>query len=150
MIQVFNNFFSPDMYNKMVTHSLDGWRLNNDHIEKDHTDKFYLEDCILHMEKIFKKKVSVYRSYSNGDSIIPRYLHIDRNSSHTALLYLNDHYNKDWLGGTVIFENDQVNYINFLPNRLVLFDAHLEHIGSNFQNTNNLRLINVWKINIKE
>jgi len=138
MIQVYNNFFSPAMYQRMIDDSYVGWRLDRYRIEKDLTDKFYTEDCITQMQKVFEKKVSLYRAYSNGD----------KNSTHTAILFLNEDYDPDWMGGTVIYDNDQMNYVGFYPNRLVLFDAHLEHIGTNFQNTPNMRLINVWKINI--
>ena len=148
MIQVYNNFFSPAMYQRMIDDSYVGWRLDRYRIEKDLTNKFYTEDCITQMQKVFEKKVSLYRAYSNGDTLAPRYLHRDKNSTHTAILFLNEDYDPDWMGGTVIYDNDQMNYVGFYPNRLVLFDAHLEHIGTNFQNTPNMRLINVWKINI--
>ena len=132
MIQVYNNFFSPSMYQYMVDDSLSGWRLDRYRIEKDLTEKFYTDDCIQQMQKVFEKKVSLYRAYSNADTLAPRYLHRDKNSTHTAILFLNKDYDPDWMG----------------PNRLVLFNAHLEHIGTNFQNTPNMRIINVWKVNL--
>ena len=58
---------------------------------------------------------------------------------------INPIYDKSWLGGTIIW-TDKPNYIEFKPNRLVIFKAELEHTGTVFKDSKDGRIICVWKI----
>lgn len=149
MIQIFDNFFPEEMFNIMVDHSKKDWENKGKFIYKDLTSGLYTQVAITFMQMKLNKKVSLYRAYSHGHpSGHHHYIHKDQNSSHTAILFLNKNYQKDWQGGTIVY-TDKTNYIDFVPNRLIIFQANLDHVGTQFQNTTNFRLQNVWKINIE-
>ena len=149
MIEVFDNFFPEQMFDIMVEHSKKDWENRGKFIYKDLTSGLYTQVAITFMQMKLNKKVSLYRAYSHGHPFgHHHYIHKDQNSSHTAILFLNKNYKKDWQGGTIVY-TDKTNYIDFVPNRLIIFQANLDHVGTQFQNTTNFRLQNVWKINIE-
>ena len=131
MIKVLDNFFPNNVYDKMLEDSKNNWQNKEYFIYKDLTEELYTLDVINYMSSKFNRNITLYRAYSHGHpSDYPHNIHQDKNSTHTAILFLNKDYCKDWQGGTIIFE------------------ANLEHVGTPFTNTNNFRLQNVWKINI--
>jgi hypothetical protein len=149
MIEVFDNFFPEQMFDIMVEHSKKDWENRGKFIYKDLTTGLYTQVAISFMQMKLGKKVQLYRAYSHGHPFgHHHYIHKDQNSSHTAILFLNKNYQKDWQGGTIVY-TDKTNYIDFVPNRLIIFKADLDHTGTQFQNTTNFRLQNVWKINIE-
>ena len=75
-------------------------------------------------------------------------IHRDVNATHTALFFVNNIYQENWMGGTFIW-NPEPQYIQFKPNRMVIFEAQLPHVGIMFSNTQDYRTQCVWKINIK-
>ncbi len=148
MIKVLDNFFPNDVYDKMLEDSKNNWQNKEYFIYKDLTEELYTIDVINYMSSKLDKNITLYRAYSHGHpSDYPHNIHQDKNSTHTAILFLNKDYYKDWQGGTIIYTNC-TNYIDFVPNRLIIFEANLDHVGTPFTNTNNFRLQNVWKINI--
>lgn len=151
MIEIFDNFFNEQDYLRITAESKVKWSLRQSRVYKDLTDDFYTKHCIKQIENKLNKKVSLYRAYSVGKfanvSDIQK-IHADKNSTHTALFYVNPVYDKSWLGGTIIW-TDKPNYIEFKPNRLVIFKAELEHTGTVFKDSKDSRIICVWKINVE-
>ena len=151
MIEIFDNFFNQQDYFRITAESKVKWSLRKSGVYKDLTDGFYTEHCTEQIGKKLNKKVSLYRAYSVGQfanvSDIQK-IHVDINSTHTALLYVNPTYDRSWLGGTIIW-TDKLNYIEFKPNRLVIFKAELEHMGTVFRGSKDGRIICVWKINVE-
>ena len=141
-----DNFFSNDMYNRILEDSKDNWQLRSDFIYKDLKDSFFTEDCLLHMKDKLNQNITLYRGYAHGHKFNQHHIHQDNNATHTAILFVAEEYEEDWLGGTIVY-TDTVNYIPFAPNRLIIFHASLSHVGSNFQNTDNFRVQYIWKIN---
>ena len=145
-IVCFDNFFSHSMYNHIIENSKSNWELRGDYIYKNLEDSFFTKDCVLHMSNKFNQNISLYRGYAHGHKFHKHYIHQDNNATHTAILFVAKEYEEDWLGGTIVY-TDTPNYIPFAPNRLLIFHASLNHIGTNFQNTDNLRVQYIWKIN---
>jgi len=151
MIEIFDNFFNEQDYLRITAESKVKWSLRQSRVYKDLTDDFYTKHCTKQIGSKLNKKVSLYRAYSVGVfanvSDIQK-IHADKNSTHTALFYVNPIYDKSWLGGTIIW-TDKPNYIEFKPNRLVIFKAELEHTGTVFKDSKDSRIICVWKINVE-
>jgi hypothetical protein len=148
MIEIFDNFFNEQDYSKIIADSTVNWRLNKQKLYKDLTDNFYTEHCLKIIGDKINKPVSLYRAYIHGYySNQPCGIHRDVNATHTVLFYVNPIYDRNWLGGTLIW-TDKPNYIEFKPNRLVIFKAELEHTGIMFRHTEDCRIQCVWKINI--
>jgi len=143
-----DNFFPKSMYDYILEDSNNNWQLRNDFIYKDLTDSFFTKDCLFHMKNKIDKNISLYRGYAHGHKFHEHHIHQDNNATHTAILFVAKEYEEDWLGGTIIY-TDVVNYLPFIPNRLIIFHANLNHVGSNFQNTNNFRVQYIWKLNIR-
>lgn len=65
--------------------------------------------------------------FGHGDS---SWLHrdCDKDSAWTVILYLNDFWDLNWHGGTVIVENDEVSkYFHPTPGKFILFKSNLLH-----------------------
>jgi len=80
-------------------------------------------------------KFKIFRQYCNicfyGDLLLP---HRDANpeqSDITAMWYLNPHWDREWGGETLFFdESSQTSIgVELVPGRLVLFDGALLHVG---------------------
>ena len=150
MIKVFDNFFPEQMFNIMIEHSKKEWEQRDYYIYKNLIEALYTEVAIDFMQMKLNKKIQLYRAYSHGHPLgYEHHIHQDQNASHTAILFLNDNYQKNWQGGTIVY-TEKTNYIDFAPNRLLIFEAHLPHTGTSFQNTNNFRMQNIWKISINK
>lgn len=148
MIQILDNFFNEQDYSKVIADSTVNWTLKKDLVHKNLTDSFYTEKCVSLISDRIKKPVSLYRAYSHAfHQNQSTHIHEDINATHTALFYVNPVYNPNWMGGTLIW-TDKPNYIEFKPNRLVIFKAELKHCGVMFQNSLDYRIQCVWKINI--
>src|SRR5215469_5821980 len=74
------------------------------------------------------------RCYLNGYTYgVDGYFHTDSNRAdeHTAIIYLNDHWEPDWAGETAFLDSDGEIVRSVLPkrNRLVIFPANRMHAG---------------------
>lgn len=152
MVKVIDNFFDQSDYLKILADSKVNWTINiNNTVYKDLKEDFYVNKCIKIMSEKIKKPVNLYRAYSHAlRSNEPCNIHEDGpNSTHTALLFVNNIYSEDWMGGTVVWDPEP-QYFQFKPNRMVIFKASLLHTGIMFRNTDNYRIQCVWKISIDE
>jgi len=142
-----DDFFTKEQYFQIVQDSKYGWDLKDNYIYKNLTNKFYTEHCIDHMKQQLNKSVSLYRAYSHAyrRDLIPN-IHKDVNATHTAILFVNDTYNPNWLGGTIVWTN-KPNYVEFKSNRMLIFKAELQHTGTPLI-CDNFRVQCIWKINI--
>ena len=142
IIQI-DNFFPQVMYDTILEDSKHGWENRDTYIYKDLNNSFFTKDCVNYMRSKFNNNITLYRGYAHGYLIHDHHTHQDVNSTHTAILFVAKEYDKDWLGRTIVDDN----YLPFFPNRLIIFEANLFHVGSNFQNTKNFRIQYIWKIN---
>lgn len=66
--------------------------------------------------------------FNHGDS---SWLHkdCDDNTAWTALIYLNDYWNKGWYGGTIVYPDDDSTpiYSEPTPGKFILFKSNLLH-----------------------
>lgn len=147
-ITCFDNFFPKSMYDYILKDSKSNWQLRDNFIYKDLKESFFTQDCLVLMQDKIQKNISLYRGYAHGYKYDNHYIHQDNNATHTAILFVADEYEEEWLGGTIVY-TDKVNYLSFAPNKLIVFDANLRHVGSNFQNTDNFRIQYIWKINVR-
>jgi len=149
MYKVLDNFFPPHVFQHFIDMTIYNWKVLNDIIHKDLTDDFYTKECVTYIGGRFGKKFEIYRSAMHGLALNSRcMIHQDVNSTHTALLYINPNWKKPWNGGT-FFGSDCDNYVQFRPNRMVLFATEgLDHIGSSFSaEAREFRFQAIWHLN---
>ena len=146
-LNIIDEFFTKDQYLKIVLDSQQNWQLRTTYIYKDLKDSFYTKECIEHFGKKLNKSVTLYRAYSHGykRDLTPR-IHKDVNTTHTAILFVNDAYQPNWLGGTIVW-TDRPNYVEFKSNRMIIFEAGLDHTGTPLL-CDDFRVQCIWKINI--
>ena len=151
-IQIKDNFFSYPMYNKIIDECKDNWRTANKGVSvyKDLTDDFYTKECVRFISILFHKKFDIVRASALGVATNYRHRHhydMTNKTTHTALFYVNQNWEPRWNGGTYFGEKLE-QYVQFIPNRMVLFDVHnLKHCGSSFiPEAMEFRYILIWHL----
>ena len=149
MIQIFDDFFDQSDYLHILAESELNWTISKRNtIYKNLNQNFYVKKCVETISNKLNKSVELYRAYSHAfHSNQKCFIHQDVNATHTALFFVNNIYDENWMGGTIIW-NPEPQYIQFKPNRMVIFPAPLLHVGNMFANTDNYRIQCIWKINI--
>tara|TARA_R110000772_G_C12978515_1_gene405562 strand:- start:43 stop:504 length:462 start_codon:yes stop_codon:yes gene_type:complete len=144
---IIDEFFTKHQYLKILLDSKKNWELRPKGVYKDLKDSFYVKECVEHIGKKLNKSISLYRAYSHGfrRDLLPG-IHKDVNATHTALFFVNDVYDPNWLGGTIVY-TDKPNYVEFKSNRMVIFESGLDHTGTPLL-CDDFRIQCIWKINI--
>ena len=149
MIKVIDNFFTEENFNHFCELTKSGWTTLDNSLHKDLTEPFYTEECVKYIGERFDIKFQIYRSAMHGLSLNTNSaMHRDVNSTHTALLFLNPNWQPTWNGGT-FFGKDCNDYVQFRPNRMILFLTEgLDHIGSSFSSEAlDFRYQAIWHLN---
>lgn len=149
MTKVIDNFFHQNIFQHFVDLTKTDWTVLGDIIHKDLKDTFYTEKCVDFIGESFQKKFKIYRSAMHGLALNTKSrIHQDVNSTHTALLFINPNWKLTWNGGTFFGSNCE-QYIQFRPNRMILFETkNLDHVGSTFSaEANEFRFQAIWHLN---
>lgn len=148
-VKIIDNFFDQSDYLRILADSKVNWTIDKRScIYKHLTQDFYTKKCVETISNKLNKPVELYRAYSHAfHSNQKGGIHEDVNATHTALFFVNNIYDENWMGGTVVWDPEP-QYIQFKPNRMVIFEAQLLHTGIAFRNTEDYRIQCIWKINI--
>lgn len=148
-VKIIDNFFDQSDYLQILADSNIDWTINKRNtIYKNLTKDFYTKKCVETISNKLNKPVKLYRAYSHAFHANQKSgIHEDVNATHTALFFVNNIYDENWMGGTVIWDS-KPQYVQFKPNRMVIFEAQLLHTGTMFANTDDYRIQCIWKINV--
>ena len=148
-VQIKDNFFSLNMFTKIVEDSQHGWEIRSgSYLYKDLKDLFYTKECLNYISILFNKKFKLYRALYKAEHTLTFFkIHKDsENSTHTCLLFVNPNWKPTWNGGTFFGENSN-EYIQFKPNRMILMESNQYHSGSSFSSqANDFRYQVVWHL----
>lgn len=152
-IEVKDNFFPIHTFSKIIEDCQYNWKTSTGlyllkNFEPD--DPFYNKECLNFINILFHKKFELVRSLAMGFSSTSSHKHhydMTNKTTHTAMLYINQNWKPTWNGGTYFGEESE-HYVQYKPNRMVLFDVHnLKHCGSSFHpEANEFRYIIVWHL----
>ena len=151
-IEIFNNFFSEELFKKLVEQNNKNWEARDFfHLYKDCIEDLYTKEALNEIIQFTGKNFSLKRAYSLGScpitSNLTRHCDTYKNSSHTALLYSNPHWNSEWGSGT-FFGSDNQNFVQAAPNKLILFETkdNWHHTSPSNMNVQMWRFVIVWKL----
>lgn len=87
----------------------------------------------LKIKKTLKKEIYILRSHLNGQTRGQEgVFHVDSrlDGVYTFVLFTNMSWSANWGGEFVHFDGEAYNYVNYVPNRGVLFKSNDEHKGN--------------------
>lgn len=148
-VKIIDDFFDQSDYLRVLADSKVNWKINErNSLYKDLTEDFYVKKCVKTISDKLSRPVELYRAYSHAFHSNQKCgIHEDVNATHTALFFVNNIHEENWMGGTVVWDSEP-QYVQFKPNRMVIFEAQLLHTGTMFRNTDDYRIQCVWKINV--
>lgn len=116
-------------------------------------DKYFSEYLFDKVKQVTKRDWDIEMIYANGTTYGQSgEFHVDHEKGYTFLIYTNIHWHLLW-GGKTIFqdEEDNVFYVNPIPNRAILFPGTILHCSESLtRKFRGLRITTAFKLFPKE
>ena len=149
--EILDSFLSKEDFETVLeeTSKCDWRALKQGGIDKSLDNNSFYTDYMLNLiNNKSNKNFKLYRVLAKANSRHEGMsIHQDSdNHTHTAILYVGGNYPRNCLGGTILFYNDENIYIDYKPNRLLIFDGKVFHRGIYYSDLFGWRYQIVWHI----